>query len=240
MSEELTAKKTPVTSQEMFDVMMAVWPSVLHEEPSKPVLLLLLAQWALETAYGKCMWCYNIGNVKAKPGGAYDYCYFPAGEIVSTASAEKELEKHPDTVTIKTRFKNGTSEVYFRPKHPTSCFRAFHTIEEAMADYLSLMRKRFDKAWSRVLSTDPVGFCHALKLQGYYTASEALYTRNVVSIYSNFLRTLGAVEVPVSVAAPVASSFPLSPVEDAYEDDGSPISSVYSFEMTCLSSTLEG
>jgi len=239
MSQELPAKRTQLAPQDMFDVMALVWPAVLQEPSWKPSLLVLLAQWSLETGNGKSMWCYNVGNVKAKPGGAFDYCYFPAGEILKTAYAEAQAAAHPDTVKIKSRFKNGTCEVIFYPKHPACCFRAFHTVEEGVMDYLGLMRRRFAKAWPYVISANPTGFCHALKLQDYYTADEAQYTRSVLGIFDRFLNTIVDLEVPTATEAPSLSEFPVSPVVGVADDDGSPVVSPYSLEMARLASPLE-
>jgi Mannosyl-glycoprotein endo-beta-N-acetylglucosaminidase len=36
-----------------------------------PAMQAVLAQWALETGWGKAEWSFNVGNIKALPGQAY-------------------------------------------------------------------------------------------------------------------------------------------------------------------------
>ncbi len=135
--------------------------------PKRESLIVLLAQWALETGRGHSMHCFNIGNIKGRPGGTdgHDWVFFRCNEV------------------LKGKI------VWFDPPDPGCCFRAYDNLELGARDYLALLRKRFSKAWPAVIIGDPAAFSHALKAQGYYTASEGLYTRSLVSIFKEFLLT---------------------------------------------------
>ena len=50
-------------------------------------------------------------------------------------------------------------------------------------DYLDELQRRFAKSWGAVLAGDPAAFSHALRLQGYYTAPEASYTKTLLALF---------------------------------------------------------
>lgn len=232
MGTELIAAKTPVEAKGLFALLAEAWRTLLQEEPKTESLLVLLAQWALETGHGKSVWNYNLGNVKATSSGPYDYCYFACNEVLLDKQAVHYETASPSTVKI-TRRVGDKCVVWFYPKHPGCCFRAFRTIEEGIVDYLGMMRRRFSVAWPCVLSGDPAGFCHELKRSKYYTADEAEYTKNVTSIFysyhKRFTGSTRAAQNPSSWAS--AISFAESPVLSPALQDESPIYSLYSVQL---------
>jgi flagellum-specific peptidoglycan hydrolase FlgJ len=140
-------------------VLVRAWQALWKETPSRQAILVLLAQGAFETGWWKACRCWNLGNAKSVLGDGHCYTYFACTEIV-----------------------NG-KVVKFQPPHPATRFRAFRTVGEGAVDYLTLLRKRFSKAWPCVLAGDPAGFARALKDQGYYTDTLAHYTAQVLAIF---------------------------------------------------------
>lgn len=167
MSNEIPNTLTLVTPNDVYASMCRAWEALLGETPKRESVLTLLAQWALETGRGASMHCYNIGNVKHVPGDGRDYTYFACNEVL-----------------------NG-KVVWFYPKDPACCFRAFTTLDAGVADYLALLKQRFAGAWPAVLSGDPVAFGHALKVQRYYTADEHQYCATLSALFNEFSSSLG-------------------------------------------------
>lgn len=190
--EELEAVKTDVTPQQMAMALYESYWKYFHSWPSKDTIRVLLAQWALETGWGKHMWCYNVGNAKSRPGDGHDYCFFKCNEIIPAAKAKKLLAEDPSRVSITTHRADGLCVVWFSPKHLWSRFRAFKTLEEGVYDHLRMVVQTFDRAWPFAVAGDPAGYSHALKLQGYYTADEASYTKTLKSVFNK----LDSLEVP--------------------------------------------
>jgi hypothetical protein len=162
----IPAAKTPVTPQQAYQALQGAWVDRFDAAPRPDSLLCLLAQWALETGRGQSMWCFNMGNVKGRPDGSdgRSWCYFACDEVI---------DGH-----VK----------WFYPDDPACCFRAFESLEDGARDYLDELWHRFQKSWGAVVSGDPAMFAHQLKLQGYYTASEAQYTRTLVALFQEFAR----------------------------------------------------
>lgn len=168
MPERLPDHLTPATPSEVFAALRRAWEAQFGHAPQRTSLLVLLAQWALETGRGHAMHCYNLGNAKHVPNDGRDWTFFACNEVIA---------EH-----IK----------WFYPDDPACCFRAFKTLDEGAADYLSLIsRARFAFAWPAVLAGDPGEFSHALKAKGYYTADESQYTRSLQSLFLEFSRTVG-------------------------------------------------
>lgn len=188
MAKRLEDVKTPVGTEPLFVALWRAWVNMLEEMPTRDGVLLLVAHWALETGWGKSMHCYNLGNIKSREGDGRDFCFFACGEEVSLAQAEKWVKEAPGLVEIKRRYADGNgsarASVWVKPDHPACRFRAYETLDEGAVDYLLLLRRRFSKAWPFVLAGDPVGFVHAIKQQGYFTASEATYAASVRTIFS--------------------------------------------------------
>jgi hypothetical protein len=145
--------------------LQVAWKNQFGSAAQPSSLLVLLAQWALETGRGRSMHCYNLGNVKSA-GTSGDWCFFRCDEIIN------------DKV------------VWFEPDAAGCCFRAFADLNAGAADYLKTLNSRFQRSWPAVLSGDPAAFAHLLKLQGYYTANEAQYTHTLVALFGEFSRTL--------------------------------------------------
>ena len=186
MPSELTAVETPVSKQDLLLALWQAWVQIFGSDPPKKESIFVLGgQWALETGWGKYMWCYNLGNVKSVEGDGHDYCFFGCGEELSLSVAQHAVHDSP-LVTVKRTYGSGTQQmasVWIEPKHPWCRFRAFDTLLEGAVDYVKLLNKRFQRAWPAVLAGDPALFAHYLKQQGYYTADETQYTNTLRSTF---------------------------------------------------------
>ncbi len=219
MAEELKAEKTNVSVQEIaIEMTLAYW-RYFRSWPKKNTIKILLAQWALETGWGKHMWCYNIGNAKSREGDGHDYCFFACNEILSEHASRALQAEDPERVKITSTRSNGTCIVWFYPKHPWCRFRAFRSLSEGVYDHLKMVVRTFDKAWPHAVDGDPRAYSRALKLQKYYTADEASYTKTLVAVFNK----LDSLEVPLGPIIPeeerqrVMNSVALS-LQDMVED----------------------
>lgn len=161
------------------------WPP--DSSPTRASVLTLLAHWALETGFGHACHCWNLGNAKHVSGDGYDFTQFACGEEMGLAVAQNAVAVNPSQVQIVSTYvgANGAemASVRFLPPHPATSFLAFDTLDAGAAYYLTLLRGRFRSAWPAVVAGDVAGFCHLLKLAGYYTADEHAYTSGVLRCY---------------------------------------------------------
>lgn len=150
---------TPVGVPELAAALSVAWRAELGADPARASLLVLLAQWSLETGGGaKCIQ-WNLGNAKAIAGDGYDWTEFPTTEVV-----------------------NGSVV------HLTARFRAFASLADGAADYLKLLTRRFAKAWSCVVAGDVEAFARALHDAHYYTAPVDDYVRGMLARASAIAR----------------------------------------------------
>ena len=164
------------------------WP----EEPSltNEQLTVLLAQSCLETGWWRECYGYNLGNAKAHSQDV-DHQYYACGESNLTPAQVKQamaLSKprvddpsKPDCVVV------GPGEIKLWGNHPWARFLWFPTLDHGAEHYVQMLRKRFAKAWSSVLSGDPKRFAWDLKQLGYYTASFERYWPPLVSLFHRLL-----------------------------------------------------
>jgi flagellum-specific peptidoglycan hydrolase FlgJ len=171
MSSQVPATKTPVSPADVFAALRAQWIALWGDTPSRGSLLVLVAQWALETDRGaKCI-AWNLGNVRWTTGYPSDFCAYETTEVIKGKTV-----------------------------HVIGRFRAFDTLEAGARDYLATLRTEFTKAWAFVLSGDPAGFAHAAKEAGYYTGSEATYAADMTSLFKEFEGELPDLETEVDTS----------------------------------------
>lgn len=194
MAERLSDKLTPCTPQEMFYALGNSWVQLFNERPKKESLYCLLAQWAVETGWGKSCHCWNIGNFRSREGDGRDYVFYECNELLSDATAQKYVSNakprsdDPEKLdaVITGTAKNGNLIVWFYPDSSGSRFRAYDTIEEGAKDYVSSLHDRFHKAWPAIVSGDPTEFIRQLRIQKYFTAIESVYSKTVNLLFSRF------------------------------------------------------
>ncbi len=191
---EIPAEKTPCLPEEMFAALARTAP-----ELERKSLLVLLAQWSLETGEGHAQWNWNVGNVKGRPDGSDRRCwqYFSCNEILPASVAARIVAVAPPrkdgpgpSAAITSTRPNGDVIIWFYPNHPYACFRAFASLDEGTRDYIQMQRTRFASAWPAVLAGDPAAFGHALKLAHYYTADESGYVGALQRLYRRYEATV--------------------------------------------------
>ncbi len=161
----LSPAVTPVTAPEMIASLRAAWQAQFGQTPADRSLFVLVAQWALETGWGKAMHAYNVGNIKSVAGDGRDYTYFACDEVL------------------------GGKVVWFHPDDAGCRFRAYPSLDAGVADYLATVAHRFAGAWGAVVAGDPNAYAHLLKQERYYTASEASYAAGLARIVDELERT---------------------------------------------------
>lgn len=188
--KEHEAKLTQVSNQDVLNSMANAWVQLFNEQPKKESLQVLLAQGALETGQYKKMWNYNIGNIKSVDNDGRDYTFYKCNELISLPYANKlvaSAQKDGGDAKI-TSVSNNIATIWFYPKNKYCRFRAFDSLDVGAIDYMAFLHRRFNAAWSAVLSGNPTQFSHLLKRQNYYTADETQYTKGVVALFNQFAK----------------------------------------------------
>lgn len=188
MPSELVDKLTPCSKEDLLRAMFEAWTHLFGAPPKKESIFVLASQWALESGWGKFCHCWNLGNVKSIDGDGHDYCYFACNEILKKDRAHALAAATPAIAKVTQDRADGTSIIWFYPKHPGCRFRAFDNLLDGASDYITLLNKRFTKSWPAVLAGDPAQFSHMLRAQGYYTADESSYTKTLVSVFNTISR----------------------------------------------------
>jgi hypothetical protein len=193
MAERLPDVTTGCTPEQMFYALGNAWVQLFDEQPQSPSLCCLLSQWALETGWGKSCHCWNIGNFKSSEGDGRDFTYYKCDERLQPAVAQHYLDGatprsdgQGPNVAVEAHNADGTITLWFWPDHPVSRFRAYKTLQDGAKDYVESLFNRFSKAWPAIKQGDPTNFIHQLKVQGYFTADEATYTKTTVSLFKTF------------------------------------------------------
>ncbi len=191
---ELPSIRTPCAPAELYAALGRAAP-----ELERKSLLVLLAQWSLETAEGRECRAWNLGNVKGRPDGSdgRSWQYFSCNEILPASVATRIVAAAPPrkdgpgpSAAITSTRPNGDAIVWFYPNHPYACFRAFASLDDGARDYVQMQRTRFASAWPAVLAGDPAAFGHALKLAHYYTADESGYVGALQRLYQRYEATV--------------------------------------------------
>lgn len=153
--------------------------------PTRLTLCVLVAQSALETGWWKSCHCNNPGNSKATEEYDGAYTSFRCSEVIGG----HEYFFLPDGQSDRNWAPPRAEERYsVPPGHPYTRFQAFETAAAGIKHHLERLKAQWPAAWRAALRGDSAGFAHALKLGRYYTASEAQYTKDLVSIASGLMR----------------------------------------------------
>lgn len=196
MATRLEHALTTVTQEEMFQAFGSAYLQCMGSTPRREALCLLVAQSAFETGWWKYMHNFNVGNMKSLDGDGRDFTYFRCWEIVPTYSV-KNLQAHPkygQLVSLESSDAKGLSKIWLAPDHPGCRFRAYRTLQLGVFDHLLKLLDRYTDvvpekdAWAYVVAGDPNGFVGALKAKGYFTGDEAIYKKQVSSIFNLLLQ----------------------------------------------------
>lgn len=230
--------RTVVMRDDFARAVVSVWPKIFGaQEATDEATSALWSQYLVETGGSNC-WNWNIGNVKKWNGDGFDWmCLNGVWEGFPPAVAKKYLDAgvarlstRPDQ--IKAVGANKTC-IVFMPPHPMTMFRAYPSLERAVFEHVIVLAfGRHEKCWKYVLAGDVVGVANALSDSGYYTASRAVYSRNMVTSYGPFLSSdafekamaerleaLPKVQKPIDFQAYDRSTRPIVDDEDPSEPD---------------------
>lgn len=158
------AQRTPASKEDFLSAIRQIWPQLFPEiELTEQGLNILWAHVALETGNLSSTMNYNLGNAKATPEASRSgkWTGFPCGENLNGKSYK------------------------FTAKHPMCYFRAFDTLEEGVASYLSMMGNNFRAALVEAMSGNVDEFANELKESGYYTADTDKYLKGLNSKLEN-------------------------------------------------------
>jgi hypothetical protein len=172
---------TKVSPSALFLALADAWAAAGWPSPPRAALVLLTAQWALETAWGAQCRNWNLGNAKARAGGEQDWQFFPCDEVLSASVAHELVAADPDHARIEWE-RGAQAAVAFTPEHPACCFASYPTLVDGASAWLRLQHDRFSGAWTALLTGDARAFGHALKIAGYYTAPEEQYVATLAAI----------------------------------------------------------
>lgn len=197
MASEVPDRFTKATPSEMFEALGQAWRRRFGSEPSRNSLLVLLAQWSIETGEGARMHCWNVGNVKSVAGDGHDYTFLsnvweglsPAAAAKVIASGEAVKSTNPSHIAAVGPNKVA---VIFQAGHPQTRFRAFPSLEAGVESYVEVLYTRFAKAWPSVIAGDPEGFVHQLVLADYFTANEKAYARELRRRFNEYSAKIAA------------------------------------------------
>jgi hypothetical protein len=149
---ELPDKYTPMTADEVAKAVSAAFKQMTGKAPSKKILALLLAQWALESANGRAVHNFNLTNIKRNSGDPY-FQYFRCSEIIDGV------------------------EQFFDPPNPQCAFAAYKTAVEGAKAYIRILKKR-PNWWNGLLTGDVGKFNAGLSTTPkFYTANPSLYLK---------------------------------------------------------------
>lgn len=181
------AQLTPFSFEQAAEAMRAALRDKLEKDPTRETLALALAKSALETWRWRSIWCFNWGNIKA--GEQYEGMYYTIelnevlkGKVV-WFSPRGRLDRKGGVVVAEP-FSDP-------PGHPQTRMRAYANQFDGAFSYVHFVAGgRYAAAFLRLLDGDALGYVHALKVAGYFTADEASYAKGVVSLQKEFIGKL--------------------------------------------------
>lgn len=176
-------RKTPLTQTDALWAIRIAFERLELRVPTAETLAILVAQSAFETGHWKSMWCYSFGNAKASPKYEGHFTSFRCSEVEDGA----EWFYSPDgTESCKALdIVRKPIDYPVPPGHPQTRFRAYLDAASGAVAHLAIVRSGWPTAWAAALAGDALGFCAGLienPNKKYYTASPALYRRNVVAL----------------------------------------------------------
>lgn len=151
---------TPVSSTEMSGALIKAWKNLFDTTPTKEQLAVVMAQNNLETGHRKSMYNFNVGNITTD--GFSGIPYF-------------------DDLETNEQIKPGIWE------KANLKYRAYPNLDAGVLDYLKFIKRR--PAFKYVLSGDPGSFSKSLKMSGYYTGNEEPYTKSLIGLHNQYLKS---------------------------------------------------
>ena len=181
-AEQVAVTRTPVCMRGYALAVVRAWRLVSD----------LWAQYMIETGGSAC-WNWNVGNRKAVDGQPF-YCLRGTWEGVAPAEAQRLIASGEASADPSADHAHavgpGRVSVVFEPPHPATRFRAYASLDEAMAEHLvSLAKRRYASAWPAVLAGDVDAFASKLRERGYFTASAQAYANGMRPAFRMFVES---------------------------------------------------
>lgn len=153
-----------------------------REQTTRAGTMILLGQMALETGRFKATMNYNFGGVKCSPNWSGCWQHFTTTEHVAEAEAAGYLANVPKGATVERVGVDDTGKVILRfaGRHPVNRFRAYETLDEAVASHVRfLLGQRYRPSVHLAMAGRADDYAISLRAAGYYTGDAASYARNV-------------------------------------------------------------
>lgn len=157
------------------------------DHASRETFAVIWAQFQAETGGTHCF-CWNIGNVKHVTGDGFDFCALRGVWEGISKGAIDRLQADPIFGALvrldldeshQRAVGAGKIAVTFDPPHPATRFRAYLSLDVAVAEHVRFLETRYSAAWARAIAGDPEGFALALGQAHYYTADPKIYAANM-------------------------------------------------------------
>ena len=174
---EVDKRATPTSTAEFLSAAKNVYETTEGALPTAEQLGMLFAQWALETATGKAMFNFNVGNIKATDLAAQSYF----SQFTGTQGVVR-----PDGV----------------PGEGVNHFRAYDSLAEGLKSWISLLKNtRYAAGWSGLKGNDVKAFAEGIAHGGYVPPpSQPAYIRGILARYNDFMRNVDPTKL-VAVAS---------------------------------------
>jgi hypothetical protein len=188
------AKQVSIPFEQADRLFGSVMEQQLQAKPSIKSRALALAKTGLETGRWGAkggLWNWNFGNIKAAPTYHGMYTLYKCNEILK----DRGLVWFDPAGELAGRNGPIVGKVYPLPPlgagHPQCRFRAYAGPTDGAYQYMDFVANgRYNDAYEELLEGDVVGYVHALKLKGYFTAKEDEYLRGVQGLFNEFIRRL--------------------------------------------------
>lgn len=178
-NERVTTRTTAAIA-DLVKALPQVWPALTQNGART-----LTAQHMVETGSQNC-WNWNLGNVKAPSANVPHMYLMGVWECIKSENAAAEVQKgdaHLATDQEKTQHawwqcSPGNTVVVYDPPHSMCRFAAYASLSDGVPGWLSHHQRYagiFADYLTAVNSGDTARVAHCMKLQNYYTASEAQY-----------------------------------------------------------------
>lgn len=189
MPQELPSTITPVTPEALFDALLTCWMDVTKSAPVRTAVVLLVAQFCVEDAWGRACHAYNLGNQKANPATSAKYQFYGCDEVFTPAQAAHWIAADPSHCHVE--HQDATSvTLWCDPPHPVACFAAYESLAEGAKAWLTLQHGRFGSAWGALLSGNARLFAASLRAEGYFTAPLDHYASTLTSVQASLDKIL--------------------------------------------------
>ena len=167
--------QTPVTLPQFASSMRDSMVRLGYGNPSAAAIAVAWSHYDEETGGGKATWNYNLGN-RRWFGGT------DPPDYVSLSQAWECGDSVPDGATPISSTSCPAGQVAYIPAGG-NYFAAWNSLSDGMDAYLRFLHDHYPEAFAAMIDGQPAGFSHGLKMRGYYTSDEGVYTSILQKIF---------------------------------------------------------